>query len=340
MPQPTVIGSWLTLIVPALESYGIDGPGFLARHGIDYEHASDPDQRIAIAAMAELWEDAVSCTGDSSFGLKAGTFVTANTLSAPGMALWSACTIKDHLQCLVRYIHLIANVNQLSLYDEGDCYVSSSSMIPDAAGRQIVSDQALDAFCAAMHTLRRVHFRKDFSPQRVELTRATPLKPQDYESLFGCPVTYENPRLQVYISKADAEAPVPGHSAQVAKAMEALADEYLVQLQVDDDLLVKLRQALVILLPQGCATLEQVADHLHTSKRTLHRKLESRQTSFREQVEGLRRELVYRYMSQPDMSLGDISFLLGFSTNSNFTRAFKRWAGKTPQEYRRDNLIR
>ncbi len=101
-----------------------------------------------------------------------------------------------------------------------------------------------------------------------------------------------------------------------------------------EDIIGDVRQALLSLLPQGKATLDHVADFLHTSKRTLHRKLEGRDTSFRDQVEGFRKELADRYMQQDDLSLGEISFLLGFSSSSNFTRAFKRWTGVAPQEYR------
>ncbi|NIB43450.1 helix-turn-helix domain-containing protein [Pseudomaricurvus alkylphenolicus] len=89
----------------------------------------------------------------------------------------------------------------------------------------------------------------------------------------------------------------------------------------DDDLLGQLRQTIAMLLPQGTASLEEVAQQMHVSKRTLYRKLEERGTSFRQLVEDYRREQAFCHMAEEDLSLGDISFLLGFSSSSNFTRA-------------------
>lgn len=335
MSEPSVIGSWLTLFTSALESYGIDSKEFLSVRGLNVERACDPGHRIPIITMSHLWEDAVVETGDTSFGLKAGAFVTPNTLSALGMAMWSACTLKEQLECFIRYLHVISNASSMEIEESDGVLISISHLYPDVCGKSLISDYSQDAMCAAIHTLRRTLYKRDFRPLKVELTRRPPAKPQDYEQFFGCPVTYSQPQIRIHISMEDATARIPGCSDHLAKASERLLEEHILQASAADDVLGQLKQALTVLLPQGKATMEQVADQLHTSKRTFHRKLEERGTSFREQVEDFRRELAFRYMSQDELTLGDISFLLGFSSSSNFTRAFKRWTGKTPQEYRR-----
>ncbi len=334
MSEPTVIGSWITLLASALDSYGINARRFLASRGIDLDRAMNPATRIPIHTMSHLWGDAASLTGDQAFGLKAGSLVTPNTLSALGMALWSACTIKDQLECFIRYLHVLADASHMSLEERDGVLVSITRLIPGDRSSHLLSECSQDVACALMHTLRRTLYKRDFSPVLVQLARSKPENPQVYETFFGCPVEFGQPEIRVHIAMADATAPIPGGSSYLAEASLRVLDEFTAHISSKNDLLWQLRQALVSLLPQGKATVEQVANHLQTSKRTLHRQLDEQGTSFREELEAFRRERAFRLISQGDHSLGDISFMLGFSSSSNFTRAFKRWTGEAPQTYR------
>lgn len=332
--EGTVIGSWLTLIAPALDSFGINGREFLARRGVDFERDSDPALRFPITRMNRIWEDAVVETGASDFGLVAGALITPNTLSVLGMAMWSACTLKEQLECFIRYQFVLAKASHMQLIEQGEHLISTTRIHRGADGKLVIPDCSQDAICAAMHTLRRTLYRRNYSPQRVELMRSRPVNPARYETFFGCPVLFEQPAIRVFIRLEDALAPIPGGSPYVAKAAERLLEEYAAQARAPADTIGQLRQALTLLLPQGKATMDQVVKQLHTSKRTFHRKLEDRGTSFREQLEDFQRELACSYLKQNDLTVGDISFMLGFSSSSNFTRAFKRWTGCTPQDYR------
>ncbi|WP_439133879.1 AraC family transcriptional regulator [Pseudomaricurvus sp.] len=334
MSEPTVIGSWLTLFAAALDSYGVDSQAFLLTRGIDFERACDPAQRIPIITMNDLWDEAVVETGAEDFGLTAGALMTPNTLSALGVAMWSACTIKEQLECFIRNMHLVANVSQMEIVEQDGVLISTTYFYHDARGRSIITDSSQDAICASLHTLRRTLYKRNYSPLKVELTRSVPADKARYESFFGCEVVFNQPAIRVHIRMEDAIAPIPGGSQYVSKAAERLLEDYVAQSQAQPDIIGQLHQALTLLLPQGKATMDQVVKQLHTSKRTFHRKLEEQGTSFREQMEDFRRELAFRYMTQDELSVGDISFLLGFSSSSNFTRAFKRWTGSTPQDFR------
>lgn len=331
---PDVIGCWLTLFVSALEQYGIDGPQFLEQQGVDYEVAADPNYRVPVVIMAQLWHAAVAQTGDKTFGLKAGTLVKPTTFSALGMALWNCCTIRDHFNCLVRYMHVFTNAVDISL-EETDEFIITTSRLRLEGGRSPASDYAQDAVSAAMITLCRQHYRQDFSMVKLELTRAQPEDAAPYEKLFGCPVSFGNALSRAWYRRADVDQPIPGCNRDIASATEKLVQDYLARLdRQSEDVQHQVQNAIGKLMPQGDASLERVADMLHMSSRTLHRKLELLNTSFRQEVDSVRHRMALEYMACSDLSLGDISFLLGFSSSSNFTRAFRRWTGRTPQEYR------
>lgn len=334
MKGPDVIGCWLTLFVSALAQYGIDGREFLQQQGVDYDLASDPNYRLPVVIMAQLWHAAVALTGDKTFGLKAGVLVTPNTFSALGVALWSCCTIRDHFNCLVRYMHVFTNAVDISL-EQTDEFIVTTSRLRLEGGRSPASDYAQDAVYAAMITLCRQHYRADFSMVKLDLTRATPENPAAYEALFGCPVSYGNALSRAWYRRADVEVPIPGCNREIARATEKLVQDYLERIESQsDDLQHLVQNAIAKLMPQGEANLERVADMMHMSARTLHRKLESLGTNFRSEMDSVRHRVALDYMAGSDLSLGDIGFLLGFSSSSNFTRAFRRWTGVTPQQYR------
>ena len=90
---------------------------------------------------------------------------------------------------------------------------------------------------------------------------------------------------------------------------------------------------------RGAPTLQTAAAHLRTSPRTLKRRLQEEGTTFQDLLDSVRCDLAKRYLEEPRLALGEVSFLLGFSEPSAFHRAFKRWTGKTPLAYRqRDGL--
>ncbi|BFM10576.1 AraC family transcriptional regulator [Simiduia litorea] len=335
---PDVIGCWLTLFASALSSYNIDAPRFLTEQGVDYALASDPNYRLPVVIMAQLWHAAVAQTGDKTFGLKAGTFVTPMTFSALGVALWSCCTIRDHFNCLVRYMHVFTNAVDISV-EETDEHLITTSRLRHDNGRSSASDYAQDAVYAAMITLSRSHYKADFSMVKLELTRAQPEDEAPYLALFRCPVSFGHALSRAWYKRADVDVSIPGCNREMAHATEKLAQDYLAKLELKNaDIQHRVQNIIVNLMPQGEATLERVADILHMSSRTLHRKLEAERSSFRLEMEAVRQRLAREYMLDHSLSLGDISFLLGFSSSSNFTRAFRRWTGKTPQDFRQIHI--
>ncbi|NIB44281.1 AraC family transcriptional regulator [Pseudomaricurvus alkylphenolicus] len=333
--SPSIIGSWLTLFVATLEYYGVDRDEFLKSRGVDYERQSDPDQRIPLALMATLWEDAAALTGDPHIGLRAGSFVTPTTFSALGIALWSSCSIKDLLVCWCRYMAAFSTAaDEITLREAEDTLVMTGSVRFTPQAR--ASDYAIDATFSALSHLCRKHSTFDFHPLEMTLPRPQPVDPDSYDQWFGCPVSYHSHQFEATYDRHQAETPIPGGNRQLAQATEQLVADYLAKLQTPT-LEQQLQNVLFERLPRGEANLENVASELHMSPRTLHRKLEEQGSSYRQELENVRRQLALQYMKGDDLSIGDIGFLLGFSNTSNFSRAFKRWTGQTPKTYRAVN---
>ena len=331
----SIIGSWLTLFAATLEHYGIDSHEFLAEQGVDYDRQSDPTQRIPLTLMTELWDKLADRTQDPAVGLKAGQFVTPTTFSALGIALWSSCSIKDLLTCWCRYLHVFSTAANPELI-ETESQLIMVARLNTQPGIEESSHYAIDATLSALLHLCRQHYGSRISPLGVELTRPEPANPRDYEELLGCPVSFGHDCVRARFNRTVAEETIPGGNPTLAAATEQLVADYLQKMQ-PSSVLQDVRQVLFELLPRGEAKLDLVAERLHMSPRTLHRKLEEQGTNFRQQQEATRQQLAMQFMQQAHLNISEIGFLLGFSSTSNFSRAFKRWTGRTPQEYRRSS---
>jgi AraC-like DNA-binding protein len=96
----------------------------------------------------------------------------------------------------------------------------------------------------------------------------------------------------------------------------------------------EVRRLLIRLLPSGQFDQDRVARQLNRSASTLHRQLGTENTSYREVLDSTRRGLAEEYLRDDKFSIAEVAYLLGFSDQSNFSRAFKRWTSRTPHEYR------
>ena len=155
----------------------------------------------------------------------------------------------------------------------------------------------------------------------------------DYEAIVGCPVAFGDVGTWEF-SKADVETMLPGSIPEVVTAVEAIADEYLASLD-EGAVAREVREALIRMMPSGKSDQDTVARRLYRSRSTLQRQLVAEGTSYRQILESTRRSLAEKYLRSNDYSQADIAFMLGFTDQSNFARAFRRWTGMTPGEFRK-----
>jgi AraC-like DNA-binding protein len=140
-------------------------------------------------------------------------------------------------------------------------------------------------------------------------------------------------------SMAKASKPLSGSDPQLVALHEGVIERYLASLD-RGDILGRARVEIIDQLPSGDLTEDSLAGALDTTKRTLHRRLQEHGESFRSLLAGVRKSLVMGYLSDADLTLTEIAFLLGYSDASSFSRAFRRWFGKSPSAARAQLLPR
>jgi len=337
LKQHSTIGSWAVIIARALEEYGHDGRALCKSCGVNLEDASDPNTRYSTELMTVLWNRAVELSGDPLFGVRAGTFVSPSTFYALSVSMWVSGSLHKALQCMQRYAKVFSTAGKVVVEEEGECLLLRSRIHRDESGSFVVTHHAHEASISAVLSLCRSLYGVGLQPQRVDLVREEPVFATDYEAFFGCPVSFGNDAICLYFDRSVMHEALPTANTDLLVHNEQLMLEYLARLD-KGDMLNRVRAKLVELLPLGEPSRELMAEALNVSLRSLQRKLHEQGTSYKDLLDDVRQDLAKQFIHQSHIPLGEISFRLGFSSNSSFARAFKRWTGIPPGEYRQQHL--
>ena len=186
--------------------------------------------------------------------------------------------------------------------------------------------------CVSVALIRQIT-HAEYAPLAVEFRGPAPPCLPELERFFGSPPRFEAENNRIVISAAGVDDALPRSNATIVRLADEAAQHYLAALD-KTDVVSRVRSAILELLPDGEPAKRVVAQRLALSERTLTRRLVERDASFRELVDDVRRELAIAYMGRPDQSVLETALVLGFTDQSNFARAFRRWTGKSPTDYR------
>ncbi len=327
---PTTITSWALTIVRAAESYGIERDTLLERAGLEPALLNDPQGRYPVAGMARLWTAAIEAANDPAFGLVVARFWHPTTFNALGFAWMASDTLEQAFYRLRRYFRLVTTGAVVRFVEQPD---SCQFVLTPAPGLAVVKPPIADAAAATIHHMCRLLYGEQFALQKLELIRPKPVSMEPYEGTFACPIAFSRPEIVLHLNRSMVQKPLPTANIALAHANDRLVTEYLAQID-KHDLPSQVKTKLIDMLPSGEIQEEQVAQALNLSLRSLQRRLNEHRLTFRMLLNDTRRELALVYVRSPRMSLAEVSYLLGFSEPGNFTRAFRRWTGATPTEYR------
>jgi len=329
--EPTTIAAFTDAIVRALENAGVDPMRILEAAQAERVRSNDPMLRISDPEINAIFERAVEVTSDPYFGLKVAQCIVPGVLHALGYALLASETLEDFCQRLVRYWSLVST--------NADCTVSVIDDELQLTGIPLNPDlcyESHDVWAGMIMRLMRGACNNTLSPLRLELVRPVPVGGEGpYLDYFGCPIVFGCDYARFYFDLEIMRAPLPGASRELAQHHDQIARGYLEKLD-RDDIVNRVRTYLVKGLGTDAFSRSDIARCLNMSASTLQVKLAQRGTSFQKILDDTRHELALGYMEQSRLSITEIAFMLGFSDLSNFIRAFKRWTGKSPTEFKRE----
>jgi len=333
--EPTTLAAAAKVIAETLQGhYAVDPVQVFTDAGLDYDQLSISDARYPWRKMQRLWNQAVEVTEDPCFGLYAGRNIRPTSFHALGFSWLVSQTLLGSLERLCRYHRVISTAPlELSIKLVGDQYIFSANLNDPA---HVPTDAAVDAFTAAFVQMCRKATDQHFHPLSIALRRADPGHIDEYIKLFDCPVRFDAEQNLIHFDKESLEQPLPGDNISLARANDAVAEKYLDSLD-PQKVASEVRELLITLLPSGKSNQKAIAKRLNRSLSTLQRQLQNEGTNYKDILEHTRKKLATEYVADGHLSLGQIAYMLGFSDQSNFSRAFKRWTDSSPREFRREH---
>lgn len=324
----STISSAILPLWKVLESYGCDGQTLFAQVGLDPDKLHDPNARYPITSLKRLWKLAAETTQDPCLGLTAARFWHPTTFHALGYSWMASQSLEDALRRMTRYSRIVSDNAKLTLTEsaEGFEFTLRPRFEPPA-------DEAVDAGMAIILGMCRTSRGSTFNPLRVTMQRDTPAVVDAFSQVFHAPIQFSAPENMMVFSKADLCVPLPTANADLAHANDRVITNYLARFAHGTTKL-RVEAKLLDQLSSGHATQESIAQALAMSPRTLQRNLKQEGTSYKQLLEETRRDLASQYIKESRLSVNEITFMLGFSEPANFSRAFKRWTGVSPSEYR------
>jgi AraC-like DNA-binding protein len=299
---------------------------------LDELESRDLEERVPIQLVHELLAGAILLTGDEDIGLKAARELGMGALGALEYAASSARTIRDSTAVIARYMHLLNDGLDIVLEPRGDrvaVRLRNAFVLPAAA-----EDFALAAF----HVSVRERFQDIDVDYEVCFEHEAPRSLDEYRMAFPGGVLSFGSELSGFLFPADElDEVLPTQDPQLHSVIRRHADHLLAELPKVETFTRRVRDRVVKDLDAGEVSAPRAAKQLGVSQRTLNRKLELEGTSYKVLLDEVRRGLALRYTTGSDLLLSEIAVRLGFSHAAAFNRAFKRWTGKAPLEYRRQH---
>jgi len=328
----TTLTSWALLIWRELQAQGCDSHAIFKQAGLDYTKLGDGNARYRLNDMTKLWSLSVKETGNPCFGAEVGKLWTTTSFHALGFAWLASHTLKDALQRLVRYSRIVNNSITAQLEEHGT-YLHL--ILDTSENEDEIHYAGRDAGLTAVIKMCRMIYGDAFSPEEIQVTRARSPCAEQLEKFAGCPIIYDSDKNRTLFDRIQAEKRLASGNSELAKINEEVALKYLTTIDRNSIVLL-VKSKLVEMMPKGQITEEMIAKELNMSLRTLQRKLSEERTSFSEIYKMIRQEMANEYIQDSQMSMTEIAYLLGFSEQANFTRAFRRWYGASPSEYRKN----
>lgn len=334
--ESTSIASIVSVVLEtAHKSYNFDARPVLERMGVDLGRLDVPGARFPDGLLDAVLLELQRQTGDDCFGLALGRHVRPTTFHALGFAWLASSSLLDAFHRLERYDRIVATADEIVIAEQPDHY---ALIVRPRDPESPTPDLSVGAFFVAVLEMCRWIAATDPAPLEVHVMQRARGRAGAFVAAFGAPVRFEADDNRMIFDRVMAEQPVPGANAELAKLSDRVSEDYLRDLE-PSTVAREVRALLLKMLPSGEATQQNIAGRLNRSCSSLQRDLRAEGTTFRQVREETRKALATDYVRRPDISLQEVAFLLGFSDQSNFSRAFRRWTGQSPKAWRDEGRI-
>lgn len=330
MGKATLLRSQLApLFVARAKARGVVVDDILRRHGLRADVAEQPTIPIALETFRELAAELAERAGDPHFGFHTALEMPKGSFGIIEYVVRSSPTVSAIIEQLVRYGRMI-NGQVTVTFDAASGRVQE--LIPGEPG--CLGPHGNEFSMGHQIKIARELTGEAFVPLRVYLAHPRAADDAELVRYFGCGIDYVAGFNGLDLPQDFLETRVKTADPALLALLESRARAVVEELSQGDDL-APLREALVEYIAKGEPSAPHLAKAIGVSERTLHRRLREANTSLREMIDEVRKKMALAHLEDPRRSIVEVAIMVGYSDQRAFARAFQRWTGQTPTEYRK-----
>lgn len=307
-------------------------PALLRRAGFPATLFEQERIYVTTAEIFALWRAVAEMSSDPGFGLKLGSELRFERSHPVAIAGVCSRSFGDALQRLARYKQLTCPEEIRVQRKQQETSVEFFFL----EAKETEPDIMVDVGLSWILNVARRGSDGEIKPLRLDLMRPTNHR-ELLEAHFGCRVRFKADRNALLFHSDDLDRPFVTHNEELVTLIAAQLDSELGSRNTRKDAVELVKQTLRRSLAGKRPTVQEVAEELGLSVRTLQRRLSESKVSFQGVLEDVRKELAHLYLRQASVEFNEVAFLLGYEDANSFFRAFQDWEGLTPTEWRRQN---
>jgi len=325
--MPTKLATAGRIVHRLLQHHGLEADAMFLAVGLDPLKLDDPQARYPMDRIRELWRRAGEQIANPCWGLTAGDLWRPTDFHALGYAFLASGTLESAFKRLERYFRIVTQDLSVQSTTTRDTFIMTHAVPSDALDPPALQDARLSVI---LRMCRDV-YGAGFKLREAQL--AHPWQACGYEDYFGCPIRYDAGRAGFTVPLDAMHRPLPAKNRDLARANDRVLQGIDRRL-TDNSTIGRVRRTMLDSLSAGKPSAKDVARALAVSPRTLQRKLQEEGTTFQAVLDAVRRDLARECIRSGDYDLLEVTYLTGFANPPAFSRAYKKWTGRTPSEDR------
>lgn len=321
----------ISAFLNVFEAYGLNKTKVIQTAGINPSVLDSPDNRLSVDQVHIVIQQAVALTANPNIGLLQGDNLIKGFSSILGYILMNCSSLGEAFEKYCTYEKIVDETSISFLHLEGPSAIVSIKPVNYSL---VSSRQLWDFRLSGMFAYTRLLTGKRIDLDEVRFIHDAPEDVSEYRRIFACPVIFGCPENALVFNRSLLELPIIEPNRDLLLVFEEVARKELEKFEKRESFIKKVVCIILEEMQGNIPSIEIVANKLAMSIRSLQYYLKREGTTYIKLLNMIRRDLAASYLKDKNVTIDEISFFLGFSETSAFHRAFKKWTGFTPCEFR------
>lgn len=327
--------SHISGLMKAVESRGYDSRILLRGTGLSVRDLEDEEYRVTYRTRIRQLENMIRLMDEPGFWLDWPSDVSISDFGLLGYAMMSSATLEQAVHIAVKYHKMAGAMFELTfLQEEGEAILRLNHLLVGGEVGRYVVEQLFKEISPLINILLGQYE----GPTAIHFNYSPPLDRTRYDRAYDCPILFEQPWCEYRFDARLLSRPLAEADSSTARTCEASCRKLLNQMEIEEDIISRICH-LLLSTPGDFPKLDVIAARMCIGTRTLRRRLKDLGTSYQKILDDVKRELAIEYLQTTNLSVQEISELLGYSEVTNFRRAFVKWVNISPYEYRKHMVV-